>query len=147
MASAHRLPDPIRKRDLLYAPVKTKGADHVAIGDRFADQGRILEAVEFYLRGEAPERIRGLRARAIALGDAPLLFAIADALPREVGPADWGALGSRAVELGKYSSTAEAFARAGKPDRADEARVKLDEVLGRKGVPAEPPGDGPEPTS
>lgn len=148
MAGKTRLPDPLKKRDLLYAQETPKGADFVGIGDAFADNGRYLEAVQFYLRGEAPEKAVRLKLKAIEGGDAALLLAIESFTDGGVEASDWAQLASIAMREGKFTAAAEAYEKAGKPEEAEKAREKLSEILARHRPPPreEPPSEGPETT-
>ena len=137
-----KLPDPLKKRDLLYDAEKSKTADFVGIADTYVEGGRLSEALQFYHRAAALDKIRDLKARAIESADAPLLIAIADLLTDDVVPADWERLAATAERAEKFSSAAEAYDRAGQPGMAARARERLDEVLGRQKPP--PGEDGPD---
>ena len=143
MAGKPDLPDPLQKRDLLYSRKKDERVDYVAIGDAYLDAGRLSEAVEFYVRGGAEEKIRRVRDRAMETGDSPLLIVIADVLKNGVAADDWAKLASAALRLGKISEAAEAFERAGRPEEAAEARERLSALLhpGRPKTQDEPPPD------
>ena len=149
-----KLPDPLAKRDLLYAEDKAKGVDHVAIADAYVDGDRLVEAVQFYERAGAHDRLQKLKSRAIESGDSALLLVIAAALKGhggEVGESDWSALAKTALAGGKFAAAAEAFVHAGRPDDAEKAREKLDDLLGRArpapGEEGQDDEDGPGPAS
>lgn len=148
MAGKTRLPDPLKKRDLLYTGETPKGTDLVALGDAFADEGRYLEAVQFYLRAEAPEKAIRLKSKAIEIGDAALLLAMESMVKDSVKASDWAQLAGAAMRQGKYAAAAEAYEKVGKPEEAGKAREKLAEILARhKPQPEEePPSEGPETT-
>jgi hypothetical protein len=148
MAGKTRLPDPLKKRDLLFAREKPSGTDFVGIGDAFADDGRYLEAVQFYVRGEAPEKALPLKTKAIELGDAALLLAIDSLTDGGVETSDWAQLATIAMRKGMFAAAAEAYEKTGKPEEAEKAREKLSEIHARHRprVQEEPPSEGPEPT-
>jgi hypothetical protein len=146
MAGQTRLPDPLKKRDLLFAREKSSGTDFVGIGDAFADAGRYLEAVQFYIRGEAPEKALSLKTKAIELGDSALLLAIESLTDGGVVASDWSQLAAVAMRKGMFAAAAEAYEMTGKPEEAGKAREKLSEILARHRpeMQEEPPSEGPE---
>lgn len=82
-------------------------------GVRYEESGLIHDAVDFYERAGAAERLGPLLEVARNDGDAFLYGRILKALGREAPAGDWIAVGEKAGALGKDAYALEAFKRGG----------------------------------
>lgn len=147
MAGEFILPDPLRKRDLLFSRDVNRSVDYVALGDAYLELGRLSEAVQFYHRGEARDKILAVKKVVIEGGDSALLTTIAITLGDSVETEDWAALAAAALQKGMFAAAAEAFEKAGQPEKASQAREKFAALLGQHMPPdptADPAREGPE---
>lgn len=67
-----------------------------------------MEAVDFLRKADAQDQLAGLRAEAIAEGDAFLLRLLAEAMSKPVGRDEWQALARAAEASGRERYAAEA---------------------------------------
>ncbi len=100
-------------------------------GKRYEESGLINDAIDFYERAGAPERIEGLLGVVQDEGDAFLHGRILKILGRDAPAADWIAVGEKARELGKEAYAREAFKRGG----LNKPEVEKAETGGTKSTP------------
>lgn len=165
-----KLPSPIEKRNLLYAPDPKRPADWTAVGDAFLEAGRDCEALDFYERivDESTRRDRCARVKKVAIerGDAFLLNRLAN--KGLVEKSEWLDAGKAAKAAGRLryalkcavvggdeAQVAELKSQLGIVDRVVEAERPEDAKIGVKtaqGVAAavggahSASGEGPIPT-
>ncbi len=82
-------------------------------GKRHEESGLINDAIDFYERAGAPERLEAMLEIVRDEGDAFLYGRILRSLGRDAPAADWIAVGEKARELGKEAYAREAFKRGG----------------------------------
>ena len=112
------IPDPLERRHLVERELDPSRA--LAIAEAYLAADRSVEAVAFLRKAKADERLAALWREAVAAGDAFLLREVAQALGREPGPSDWGAL-------------SEAAAAAGRDRYAGEGRRQTERLANRQG--------------
>ncbi|MBI4575807.1 MAG: hypothetical protein HY722_06035 [Planctomycetes bacterium] len=118
------MPDPMRKRELLYGP-KVAGEDPTGLGDRFRGAGRLAEALEFYIRAGDRVRAQGLLQQAVEQGDAFLVERAGAAFPDLVDP-DLRRRAARAAEgAGKWRYAATLYEKAGDAELAAQVRARF----------------------
>jgi hypothetical protein len=100
------IPDPLERRHLIERPLEPARA--LAIADAYAKEERVVEAVAFLRKANAPERLEALAQQALRDGDPFLLREVAQALGRESDAAAWRTLESAAAAAGKDRYAAEA---------------------------------------
>jgi hypothetical protein len=122
------LPDSFEKRKLLYDK-KIPREQLAALGELFLEEGRPYEAAEFFRRASFQEGLDRLCGLAAEQGDSCLLEFALRGSTEGAHRADWKALGSKAMELRKYSHAVRAFRKAGDADLLREAEEALKEVL------------------
>ena len=100
------IPGPLARRHLIEKGLDAASA--LAIAEAYLADGRKVEALDFFAKAEAKERLAELRAEAIGEGDAFLLQAAARHLGEPAGREDWQRLSEAAEAAGKerYASTA-----------------------------------------
>ena len=96
-----RIIDYRSKQKILYIE-RTNPADLQNYGDTFFDEGHYPDALEFYQRAESQSGLQKIKDIALELGDVMLFQQAARALRLELKPADWDAVGRKAMELKKY---------------------------------------------
>ncbi|MHC4915336.1 MAG: hypothetical protein ACYTGB_07570 [Planctomycetota bacterium] len=94
-----QIPDPLKRREVLYG--ETPPEVLVEHGKAYEEEGKIDEALQFYTYAKDAEGLRRVKVKAIEMGDAFLLKAVARELPDDVGEADWQSLITNAEKLGK----------------------------------------------
>lgn len=114
-----RIPNPLERRHLIEKDLEA--ARCLALAEAYVEAGRVSDAVVFFAKAEANERLVGLAEQAVSEGDAFLLGELARASSEvEAGPDRWRALADVAEAKGKlrYAEMARRHARSGE----DEAR-------------------------
>jgi hypothetical protein len=105
------IPNPLDRRHLIEKDLSD--AQALEIAEAYRAAGRSVEAVDFFAKAHARDRLAELRSRAIETGDVFLLRAVARAMEEPPARAEW-------------SATAEAADAAGKDRYAAEARRQLE---------------------
>jgi hypothetical protein len=124
---ATKLPDSIRKRDILYSEA-TPAAELVEYGQVFLQHDRLWDAVEFFGNAKNEEGLRQVKEAGIEVGDAYLLRRIERLLEGAVQPQDWVRLGEQAWKMQKYQDALEGFSRGGDEERKALAAQKVAET-------------------
>ena len=96
---AVELPDPLRRREILYGD--TPKETLVAYGLAYEEAGRIDDALQFYVQAADRQAVGRIKNKALDAADAFLLKAVARAFPDMVGEGDWKMLIASAEKLGK----------------------------------------------
>ena len=81
-------------------------------GNSFLEQGLSSEALEFYQRANDNNGLQKIKDMALNSGDVMLFQQTAKALRLELKPADWEAVGKKAMELKKYFFARHALEKA-----------------------------------
>ena len=105
------IPNPLDRRHLIEKDLSDTQA--LGIAETYLAADRPVEAVDFFAKAHARERLAELRSQAVEAGDVFLLRAVARAMEEPPGRAEWKAI-------------ADAAAAAGKERYAVEARRQLD---------------------
>ncbi len=111
------LPDYQAKQRRLYLEA-TPPARLAEDGDRFFEEGRMADALEFYLRAGCRPGLGRIRDWAIEAGDALLFQQLLRGFPEAASPEAWHRLGRRALELGKHAFHRHALATSGQQEAA-----------------------------
>jgi len=85
---ARKLPDPIRKRDILFSE-RTTPAEISEYGHLFLKEELYWDAVEFFGGAGDEEGLKQVREAGIEIADAYLLRRVARQMPKLVKPEDW----------------------------------------------------------
>jgi len=125
---AVKIPDPIRRRDILYSE-RTSPEELSKYGRTLLEQERPWDALEFFGIAKDEEGLRRVRDAATEIGDSYLLRRIERVSPGMVQPQDWVKLGEQAWELEKYRDALEGFTRGGDQDRRAQAEAKVAEAM------------------
>ena len=102
-----KLPDPLGRRHLIERDIAPEQALKYAAA--YLEEGRAVEAVDFFAKADAKEPLEALRREAVGSGDVFLLRLVASAIG--VSP-----------DLDEWRETARAADAAGKQRYAEEAR-------------------------
>jgi hypothetical protein len=97
---AVEIPDPLRRREALYGP-DTPPETLVEYAAAYEQRGRIDDALQFYVQAGDQAGLRRMKSKALELGDAFLLKALARAEPGMVDEQDWRNMVAAADRLGK----------------------------------------------
>lgn len=108
-----RLPDPLHKREVLYAE-GTPPEELTALGKRFEEEGLPMDALDFYAQARSRPDLERLGDTALDQGDFFVYRRCALALARTPSPDQWRRLAENARRLGK-----EAFARHAEVEAGD----------------------------
>jgi len=101
-----RIPGALDRRHLIEKQLSEANA--TAIAEAYLEEGRCIEALDFFAQANARERLAELRAEAVAAGDAFLLRAVARAMQDPPERAEWEALAAAAEAAGKQRYATEA---------------------------------------
>jgi hypothetical protein len=120
MAKLAKPPDPLKRRHLVEETLPPARA--LALAEAYLAAGQRFDALAFLAKAGAPDRLRSLRAEAVAEGDVFLVREIGALLGEEADAATWSAVAEAAAAAGKERYAAEArrlaAARAGERTRA-----------------------------
>jgi hypothetical protein len=120
MAKTPKAPDPLKRRHL--AEEELTAARALAVAEAFLAAGQRHDALGFLAKAGERERLRALRAEAVAAGDVFQVREIAALLGEEPDAATWNQVAEAAAAAGKerYATEARrlAAARAGERSRA-----------------------------
>jgi hypothetical protein len=107
------IPDPLKRRHLIEQDLDESQC--LAVAEAYEAEGRTFEALQFFLKAGARERLASVADAAVAAGDAFLLKQVADILGEDQGQARWGMLADAAKEKGleRYAEIARRHARSG----------------------------------
>ena len=111
---AKKLPDPLSRRHLLERELPA--AQALATAEAYLEEGRSVEAVDFFAKAGAAERLVELRSQAVEAGDPFLLRAVARASREAPTHAEWVALAAAAETAGKDVYAADARRQAGREE-------------------------------
>lgn len=123
------LPDPITKRDLIWARHKSP-PDWGAHGDEFLKEGRFADAADFFAKAGDKARMQRLVDAALREGDAPTIARIASAMSDLVTAETWRRCATEAERLEKHSFARAAWEKAGDAAKAQAARERVWKTLG-----------------
>jgi hypothetical protein len=133
MAKTSQLPGFAEKRKILFGS-RTSPEKMRETGERFMEARRFDDALEFFARCEANDRVRRVAAHAMDTGDTALFMRAKRVLREEATEAEWTELAATAERLRKPMMAYVAHRQAGHEEEA--ARLR-EQVFGSEG-----PGDG-----
>jgi len=113
----------LKKRNLIQE-VTTDRETLVKFGQEYLNQGRWLEALEFFERAPDPEGLQTLKKRGVEEGDPFLYKQACRFLKENPDPAEWKLIGETALSQGRWHQALTAF----KP-LADETKIQEIEQL------------------
>lgn len=129
--STFRIPDYRSKQKLLYVD-KTSPDTLQNYGDSFFEDGRLSDAFEFYIRANYVSGLQKIKDAALQSGDTMLFGQAAKALHQELKPADWEAVGKKAIELKKYSFARHALEKAGNEEMLNSLKNITQKEVGEQ---------------
>ena len=102
-----KIPDPLERRHLVERELPTEQA--LAIAEAYLEDGRFEEAVAFFGKAGAEDRLDSLVGEAVEAGDVFLMNEISRVRGREPDPQTWQRLAESARRAGKdlYAETAD----------------------------------------
>jgi tetratricopeptide (TPR) repeat protein len=106
-----RLPDYRTKQKILYIDKNNENALQ-NYGDSFFEEGRLSDALDFHQKANNTAGLQKIKDLAFDNGDVMLWELAAKALHLELKPADWEAIGQKAIALKKYSFARHALEKA-----------------------------------
>lgn len=92
-------PDPLSRRHLLEREIEPSKAS--AIAKAYLDEGREIEAIDFFAKAEDRDALMKIQEVAVERGDVFLMKAASEGLGEEASTARWEELARRAGELGR----------------------------------------------
>ena len=92
-------PDPLSRRHLLEREIEPSKAS--AIAKAYLDEGREIEAIDFFAKLEDRGALEKIQSVAVERGDVFLMKAASAGLGEEPSAERWKKLGERAGELGR----------------------------------------------
>ena len=97
------------KKRVLIQEVTTRRETLIKFGQDYLQQGRWLEALEFFERAPDPEGLQTLKKKGLEEGD-PFLYKQACRFLKESSdPADWKLIGEKALSQGRWHQALTAF--------------------------------------
>ena len=108
-----KLPDPLGRRHLIER--KIAPAQALKYAEAYLEEGRAVEAVDFFAKADAGEPLEALRREAIGSGDVFLLRLVASAIGVFPDRNDWQEVACAAEAAGKelYAVEARRLAEVG----------------------------------
>ena len=97
------------KKRVLIQEVTTSRETLIKFGQEYLQQGRWLEALEFFERAPDPEGLQTLKKRGLEEGDPFLYKQACRFLKESPDPADWKMIGEKALSQGRWHQALTAF--------------------------------------
>ncbi|RPH88894.1 MAG: hypothetical protein EHM75_03215 [Desulfobacteraceae bacterium] len=113
----------LKKRNLIQE-VTTDRETLIKFGREYLNQGRWLEALEFFERAPDPEGLQTLKKRGLEEGDPFLYKQACRFLTENPDPAEWKLIGETALSQGRWHQALTAFKAL-----ADETKIQEIEQL------------------
>jgi len=126
--STLRLPDYRSKQKILYID-RTSPADLQKYGDSFFEDDRLSDAIEFYEKANYEAGLQKIKDVAFERGDVMFFQQAARGLRMDLKPADWNAVGQKAMALKKYSFARIAFQKADNEEMLNSLRKIMQEEV------------------
>ena len=114
----------LKKRDLLNTD-KMDRAELVKFGDRYSQDGRLSDSIDFYQKAEHAEGLNQLSELCKAEGDYFLYLRITNILERSPSSEEWTQLGDTALAQGKLLFARSAYEQAGNAAKVTEVEKLL----------------------
>lgn len=109
------LPDVIERRGLLFGKEGEK-ANHADYAEQYFGAGRLMDALDFYMRCQNQAGVDKVAKAAIEEGNAFMLAQVERVTRTERDPSEWATLAANAEKAEKVTFAITAFTRAGKKD-------------------------------
>jgi len=119
----------LKKRNYLNTPVFER-KECIKYGELYQKQGFLSDAIDFFAKAEAKERLEGLLPQVMSEGDVFLLTKIYQALKRKPSASDWEKIGEIAFKLGKWQFALKAFQAAENEEKIRE----MEQLLKKEGM-------------
>lgn len=106
------IPDPLKRRHLIEQDLDASQC--LTIAEDYVAEGRDFEALQFFAKAGATDKLVAVGDAAVAAGDAFLLKQVADILGTDQGTERWGSLAEAAEAKGleRYAEMARRHARS-----------------------------------
>ena len=116
----------LRKRDLLNSD-KADKAELIKFGERYLQDARISDSIDFFEKAQHLEGLNQLRERCSAEGDYFLYHRLAKILEESPSSEEWMQLGDKALDQGKMLFALLAYQQAERPEKVAEVEklIKL----------------------
>lgn len=109
----------LKKRDLLHNE-QVSTADLLRFAHAFLEDGRPVDALDFFEKAGDREGIHRIRRWSIEQGDPFLLRQTGKLLKEPIPAEEWRQVGQKALEEGRYAQALNAFRSAGDEDKIQE---------------------------
>jgi len=119
----------LKKRNYLNTHVFER-KECIKYGELYQKQGFLSDAIDFFAKAEAKERLEGLLPQVMSEGDVFLLTKIYQALKRKPSASDWEKIGEIAFKLGKWQFALKAFQAAENEEKIRE----MEQLLKKEGM-------------
>lgn len=126
------LPDYKEKQKILYIN-STPARTLTSMGERYLEQNRISDAIEFFQKAAYREGLEKILAMAVESGDVMDFQQVLKALGREATDDEWNRIGERAMALKKYTFALQAFEKS----RNESELARLKEKISAEGTSRE----------
>jgi len=121
-----KIPDSITKRDLLHGARKASPADILTLGEMYYSGGQCSDAIDFFARAEAKDRLAAVAQELINQGDTFLLLKVVR-LVGNISDAQILECAQRAEALGKIRYAILAYEKLGDESKAESLRDSISE--------------------
>jgi len=133
------MPDAIEKRDLLASDTISR-EEVLALAGAYLQDDALSDACNFFDKIGDVEGLEKVKRRAIETGNAHVLtFDLGRSRHILLSKEEWREAGQHALDQGKFGYAAQAFRKAGDPEREAEARRR---IPGASSEDAPPSGAG-----
>jgi len=134
------LPDSVEKRNILHG-AKTAPATLVAIGETYEQEGRLADALEFFVKAKHDAGLDRVKATAIEKGHSLLLLRVRRSGLREITPEEWLRGSAAATKAGRLQDALWCAEQSGDAERLEAVRELIRGAQPTNGVaaPATPP--------
>jgi len=126
------LPDYKGKQKILYID-STPARTLISIGERYLEEDRISDAIEFFQKAAYREGLEKIQEIAVESGDVMDFQQVLKALGREATDEEWNRIGQRAMALKKYTFALQAFEKS----RNEQEMARLKEKISTEGTSRE----------
>jgi len=116
-----KLPNYKEKQKILYRDNTPKAA-LIDYGDKYLDEGRISDAIDFYKKANHIEGLKKIRELVVTDGDVMEFQHTLNALNIDASEEEWNRIGGQSLELKKYTFAIHAFEKSGNNPMAEKVR-------------------------
>ena len=119
----------LKKRNYLNTHVFER-KECIKYGELYQKQGFLSDAIDFFVKAEAKEKLEELLPQVITEGDVFLFTKIYQALKKKPSTSDWERIGEVAFKLGKWQFALKAFRSAENEEKIRE----MEQLLKKEGM-------------